>query len=289
MPAAPLQQTLAAPAVVYGFGYYSGTDVRLEFRPAPINSGVVFVRPDVSGHARVPVQCDLRTDVPRRTNLRRGDVEVAMVEHVLAALAGLQIDNCEIWIDQPEMPGCDGSADAFVRAILGAGIVEQDATAPTFEVTRTLRVEHGNCWIEASPNPQGQLQIEYRLDYQHDSVIGRQTASLTVTPDAFRRELAPCRTFLLASEAEQLRGAGLGLRVTHRDLLVFDQQGPIKNKLRFPNECARHKALDVLGDLALMGRRVVGNFVAYRSGHRLNAELATRLLNNAAKPMRISA
>ena len=278
MSAVSLQQTLACPAVVYGFGYWSGADVRLEFRPAPVDSGIVFVRPDLGGHARIAVRPEHRIDVPRRTNLRQNGAEAAMVEHVLATLAGLQIDNCEVGVDQAEMPGCDGSAAGFAEAILGSGIVAQNKPARKFEVVRPVRIEHGNCWIEASPNRQGRLCIEYRLDYPHDLAIGRQTASIHVTPESFFRELAPCRTFLRIREAEELRAQGLGLRVTPRDLLLFDDERPVQNKLRFPNECARHKALDVLGDLALMGRRIVGNFVAYRSGHRLNAELAARLL-----------
>lgn len=282
MPASGKQQTLAAPAVVQGFGYYSGLDVRVEFRPAPADAGIVFVRRDLGPQARIPAHYGLRRDVPRRTNLRRRDAEAAMVEHVLAALAGLAVDNCEIWVDQAEMPGCDGSAAAFVEAIHAVGIVEQDAPAATLKIARTVRIEHGNCWIEASPNPQGRLRLEYRLDYRHDQVVGRQTACVTVTPESFAAELAPCRTFLLASEAEQLRAGGLGGRVTPRDLLVFGEHGPIDNALRFPNECARHKALDVLGDLALVGRRIIGNVTAYRSGHRLNAELASRLLHDAS-------
>ncbi|MAT68970.1 MAG: UDP-3-O-[3-hydroxymyristoyl] N-acetylglucosamine deacetylase [Planctomycetaceae bacterium] len=284
-----MQQTLAAPAVVHGFGYYSGLDVRVEFRPAAVDAGITFVRTDLGPSARIPVRSDLRVDVPRRTNLRLRGAEVAMVEHVLAALAGLHIDNCEVHVDQAEMPGCDGSALAFVEAIQAAGIKSQDAPARTLAVTRAVRIEHGNCWIEAAPDPSGALRIEYRLDYQHDAVLGRQTASTVVTPDSFSRELAPCRTFLLASEADQLRAAGLGQRVTSRDVLVFGEQGVIDNELRFANECARHKALDVLGDLALTGCRVSGHIVAYRSGHRLNAALAVRLLQQAGAGVALSA
>jgi UDP-3-O-acyl-N-acetylglucosamine deacetylase len=132
--------------------------------------------------------------------------------------------------------------------------------------------------------------VEFHLDYPNSAAIGRQIARASLTPDVFRREVAPCRTFLLDSEAEQLRNHGLGKRVTPRDLLVFDEAGPIDNKLRFPNECARHKALDVLGDLALAGARLAGRFIASRSGHRLHAELTRQLVQQTvAAPLRATA
>jgi UDP-3-O-[3-hydroxymyristoyl] N-acetylglucosamine deacetylase len=290
MISAVMQQTIGGRAVVEGFGYWSGRDVRLEFRPAAAGSGVTFVRTDLGPSARVPVAVDLRIEVPRRTNLRAGRVDVEMVEHVLAALAGLRIDNCEVWTNEPEMPGCDGSAAPFVDAMLRAGIVQQAAEAPTLRVTDAVRVTEGESWIEARPSAKSQLSIEYQLDYPSARAIGRQVARINVTPERFRSELAPCRTFVLRSEAEQLTRQGLGMRVTPRDLLVFDDNGPVENRLRFPNECARHKVLDVLGDLALAGRRMIGEFVAHRSGHRLHAELTRQLLERFAEaPLRASA
>jgi UDP-3-O-[3-hydroxymyristoyl] N-acetylglucosamine deacetylase len=285
-----MQQTIAGRAVVEGFGYWSGRDVRLEFRPAAAGAGLTFVRSDLGPAARVPVRRDLRIEVPRRTNLRLGLVDVEMVEHVLAALAGLCIDNCEVWTNQPEMPGCDGSAAPFVDALVRTGIVQQGVEAEHLNVAETVRVTEGESWIEARPSARDQLSIEYQLDYPGALAIGRQVARTTITPDKFRRELAPCRTFVLQSEAEELMRQGLGARVTPRDLLVFDNSGPVDNRLRFPNECARHKALDVLGDLALAGRRMIGEFVAYRSGHRLHAELTRQLLERfSATPLRASA
>jgi UDP-3-O-acyl N-acetylglucosamine deacetylase len=277
-----MQQTIAARAVVAGFGYWSGRDVRIEFRPAAAGAGITFVRSDLGASARIPARVDLRVEVPRRTNLRQGKIEVEMVEHVLAALSGLGIDNCEVWTNHPEMPGCDGSSAAFVDAIVRAGIVSQGIVANRVAVTETIRVTEGESWIEARPSAKNQFSIEYQLHYPAAPVIGRQVARVVVTPERFRSELAPCRTFLLQTEADQLRRQGLGVRVTNRDLLVFDERGPIDNRLRFPNECARHKALDVLGDLALAGCRFIGEFTAYRSGHRLHAELTRQLVDRFA-------
>lgn len=250
----------------------------VEFRPAPVDSGVTFVRDDLGPAARVPARVEFRTEVPRRTNLTCQGVQVDMVEHILAALAGLGVDNCEVGVDQAEMPGCDGSAWEFVQAIDSVGVIEQDREARRLEITEHVRHSFGETWIEASPALAGDYTVQFELEYPHDAVIGRQTARVKVTPELFRREIAPCRTFVLEREAEELKRQGLGAAVTPRDLLVFGPQGPIDNRLRFPNECARHKALDVIGDMALTGCVIVGHIVAHRSGHRLHAALASELV-----------
>ena len=201
-----------------------------------------------------------------------------MVEHILATLAGLEIDNCDVGVDQIEMPGCDGSALEFVQAIDSVGTIEQRREAPRLEVTETVRHSFGDAWIEARPAHAGEYTVQFELEYPHDAVIGRQTARMKVTPELFRREIAPCRTFVLEREAEEMVRRGLGKGITPRDLLVFDDHGPIDNRLRFPNECARHKVLDVIGDMALTGCLVVGHIVAHRSGHRLHAALAGELV-----------
>jgi UDP-3-O-acyl-N-acetylglucosamine deacetylase len=201
-----------------------------------------------------------------------------MVEHVLAACAGLEVDNCEIWVDQPEMPGCDGSSQEFVDALTEAEIVAQDALRSRLVVTEVTRVGDEDSWVEIRPRPRGGFKVKYRLDYGSDNAIGRQTIELAVTPKTFRSELAAARTFLLESEAEWLRSRGLGTRVTTKDLVVFGDEGPIDNELRFEDECVRHKALDLVGDFALAGCEIVGQVMAQRSGHRLNAELVRVLL-----------
>ncbi len=201
-----------------------------------------------------------------------------MVEHVMAALAGLQIDNCEVWVNQPEMPGCDGSSQPFVDALMAAGSVEQPGRRRTLVVTENVRVGDEQCWVEAQPSLRAELSIRYRLDYGNDSPIGRQTIEMALSPDVFRRELAAARTFILQQEAEWLRQQGLGQRVTCGDLLVFDDAGPVDNAVRFEDECVRHKALDLVGDLALAGCDIQGHIIAIRSGHRLNAELVRALL-----------
>lgn len=261
-----------------GFGYWSGRDVSLEFRPADVDTGVVFVRRDLDGCPRIPAQIASRVEIPRRTGLRCGTAGVEMIEHVLAALGGLSIDNCEVWVDEAEMPGCDGSAMPFVAALDDAGIVEQDAVRRRRAVRGLIRLGDGQSWIEARPANSVTPVFCYLLDYGPDNPIGRQTFEIALTPDSFRREIAPSRTFVLKAEAEWLQAQGLGQRTTVRDLLVFGPSGPIDNVQRFPDECVRHKLLDMVGDLALAGCDLMGRFTAYRSGHRLNAELVRTLL-----------
>lgn len=278
LPAPRRQRTLAAPAVVEGFGYWTGKDVRVEFRPAAADTGVAFVRADLARPARIRATVANRVETPRRTTLRAGGASVEMVEHIMAALGGLGIDNCEIWVNAAEMPGLDGSSLPFVEALTAAGVVEQNAPRPMLCVRDITRLGNDENWVEARPSTSGGLSIKFHLDYGAGNAIGRQTLTLPVTPDSFRRELAPSRTFMLKAEADWLLAQGLGRRATLKDLLVFDTDGPIDNELRFRDECVRHKTLDLIGDLSLAGCDLAAHIVAYRSGHRLNAELVRVLL-----------
>ena len=271
------QRTIAGPAEVAGFGYWEGRDVCVQFRPAEANTGIVFVRGDLDGCPRIGARVENRVETPRRTSLRCAGAGVDMIEHIMAALAGLQVDNCEVWVDQAEMPGCDGSAQPFVEAIDKAGIVWQDSPQRRQIVRDVLRLSNGKGWFEASPVEAKQTVLQYQLDYGQEGPIGCQKFDISLTPESFRKELAPSRTFMLKSEADWILAQGLGKRTTYRDLLVFDRDGPIDNRLRFPDECVRHKLLDMVGDLALAGYELIGRFSAYRSGHRLNAELVGAL------------
>jgi UDP-3-O-[3-hydroxymyristoyl] N-acetylglucosamine deacetylase len=195
----------------------------------------------------------------------------------MAALAGLQIDNCEVWTDQPEMPGCDGSCQAIVGALDGAGLVEQPAPRPQRVVQEVLRLGNEQSWIEAAPPTSLSTTLEYRLDYGPGNTISPETLEIELSPESFRRELAASRTFLLEAEAKAMMAEGIGLRTTCQDLLVLGENGPVDNELRFEDECVRHKLLDLVGDLALAGVDLLGKFTAYRSGHRLNGELVAIL------------
>jgi len=276
---------------VEGFGYWSGRDIRVTFRPAEANTGIVFVRGDLDPPRRIPALVRNRIEIPRRTTLSADGTTVEMVEHVMAALAGLSIDNCEVWVDAAEMPGCDGSSRPFVEVLTLAGVVEQDVLQRQLIVTDVTRVGDEESWVEASPAQDAGLRVRYVLDYGRNSPIGRQSLELDITPESFPLELAASRTFILKAEAQWLLAQGLCQRASCRDLLVFDEDGPVDNELRYEDECVRHKALDLVGDLALAGCEIVGSFVAFRSGHRLNAMLVRTLLSEGQiiEPRRRSA
>ncbi|MEQ8846414.1 UDP-3-O-acyl-N-acetylglucosamine deacetylase [Botrimarina sp.] len=284
-----LQRTVAGAARVEGRGYWTGKPVRVEFRPAPLGAGVTFVRDDLVGSLddpRVAATIASRQPATRRTVLRgSGGAEVAMVEHVLATLAGLGVDNCEVGVTAAEMPGCDGSAAPFVDAIDTVGIREQAAVCEPLIISRPVRCGEKHSWVEARPPMGAGLSIEYRLDYGAESAIGRQWLVVQVDPDSFRYEVAAARTFILESEAKALTDQGLGRHVRPSDLLIFrdrpeaeSERAPIDNPLRYADECVRHKILDVVGDLALAGRPLVGHVVACCSGHRLNGDLVEQLI-----------
>ena len=270
------QRTIRRKVAVMGAGYWSGRGNVVELCPAPAGSGIVFVRGDCGVPVRIAAVVENRVEASSRTNLAVGGVGVQMVEHVLSALAGLGVDCVQVRVSAEELPGLDGSARAFVEAIDEAGIEDLGAPIDPIVVREACRLEDGGAWIEVSPPRFAGLSVDYELDYG-PGPIGRQAFSLRVTPETYRDSLAAARTFLTAAQADGLRAAGLGLAVGYGDLLVFGEQGPVGNALRWPDECVRHKVLDLVGDLALAGRPIHGHVRASRSGHRLNGAMAARL------------
>jgi UDP-3-O-acyl N-acetylglucosamine deacetylase len=257
----------------------------LRFRPAPPCTGVVFVRTDLCPVVEIPARVQQVTATQRRTTLGHDQAQVALVEHVLAALAGLRIDNCLVELDAPEPPGFDGSAQRFVDALRQADVKLQGARRITWGVDTPLGVAEEGATLTLHPAAADELVITYLLDYGVSSPIGRQSHTERITPERFANELAGCRTFILESEVSELRRQGLGARTSMMDLLVFGERGPIENHLRYANEPARHKVLDLVGDLSLFNHDLRGHLVAYRSGHRLNTELVgllTQQLESAA-------
>ena len=190
----------------------------------------------------------------------------------LAALAGLHIDNCDVHVSSAELPAGDGSSIGVAQAIIEAGFVVQGAIRPCIDVETPCRVGEGDSWIEARPAKQHGLRITFRLDYSHVIGIGKQEFSLLITPTHFVRDIAAARTFVLESEAAQFQAQGLGRHISYQDLLVFGKTGPINNALRFPDECVRHKILDLVGDLRWPDA-TCADIRASRSGHQLNAML----------------
>ena len=192
---------------VSGIGYWSGQDITVELRPAATDVGLVFVRDDLPVPRRIHAVTTHRVVTPRRTTLTENGAAVEMVEHVLAALFGLRVDNCEIHVSHQEMPAFDGSSKSLVKALLAVGMVEQPAARRQYFLDRVLRIGDEDAWIEARPARTQGLTIRYELDYG-PGPIGRQEFELSIQPETFARELAPARTFLLQAEAEALTGPG---------------------------------------------------------------------------------
>lgn len=276
------ERTLAGVAEVQGIGFFHGADVCVRFLPAAAGSGIAFERCDLPDRPRVPARIGNVIPTQRRTTIRRGPASVEMIEHVMAALAGLQIDNCLVQIDAGECPGCDGSSRPFVEALDRAGTVEQETPRQALVVDQPLSVQEGDAIVAVYPDHAGRLTLTYHLDYGRSAVIPAQSCCIGLSPESFRDEVASSRTFLLETEATALRAAGIGVRTTHTDLLIFGKDGVIGNQLRYPDECVRHKVLDMVGDLALLGLDLQAFVVAHRSGHHTNAMLVRKLTELAA-------
>jgi UDP-3-O-[3-hydroxymyristoyl] N-acetylglucosamine deacetylase len=271
------QRTIARAAEVRGIGFLTGASVRLRFVPAPPGSGVVFVRTDLRPRAQIPAHICNVTGTQRRTTIGHAPAQVGLVEHVLAALAGLHIDNCVVELNAPEPPGLDGSALRFVEALGEAGIELQPERRDLWCVESPVKLQTNGATLSLHPVETAGFTVSYFLDYGPTAPIIRQVHTQTITPGSFAHEIAMCRTFILESEVEELRRLGLGARTTAADLLIFGRHGPINNKVRFANEPARHKILDLIGDLSLLGADLCGHIVAYRSGHPLSIELVRTL------------
>ena len=256
----------------------------VRFKPAPEHHGVVFVRTDLPGQPKIEALIHNRVQGPRRTTLVHNNAAVEMVEHILSALAGLHIDNCLVEVDRAEMPGMDGSSREFAEALHDAGVIQQTATRKQIIIRERIRVEENDIWVEAIPSDDVHpgFGLTFDIDYRNCPSIGKQQFRYRVDPATYRDQVAPARTFVLKQEADLLRQQGLGQRVTFQDLLVFDDEGPIDNQLLFDDECARHKLLDMIGDLSLVGADIVGQIHGYRSGHRLNSQLAFAILQQSS-------
>ena len=270
------QQTIAGPIEFEGRGLFTGCPAILRMRAADAGAGITFVRTDQKAPVPIGALVENVARRSRRTSLQNGTVSVETVEHVLSACSGMQVDNLVIELAGDEVPAADGSCLPFVRKIQEAGLTPQELQRDVFTVTDTVRVVDGDSELVALPALSADaevLEIHYDLDYGAAGPIRRQRYSVTVTPEIFVQDIAPARTFVLKAEADALVASGLGTHLTYNDILVFGEDGPIENTLRFPDECVRHKILDLIGDLYLLGQPIVGRVYARKSGHSLNHDL----------------
>ena len=272
------QQTIEREVELTGRGLFTGFPVTASFRPAAPGSGVTFVRADQPKPVRIAARVENLSKRSRRSSLKNGTVAIETVEHCLAAARGLGIDNLEIELDNAELPAGDGSCLPFVKTLLSAGIVEQDVDREYLQISQLVRVSDGETELVAWPGAPDRLDILYELDYGPDNPLGRQTFHCSLAREQFVEQLAPARTFVLEEEARQMQSAGLGTHVSYQDILVIGRDGPIENSYHFPDECVRHKIVDLIGDLMLAGGFVSGRIYARRSGHHLNHELVRRLV-----------
>lgn len=277
-PTARPQRTLKSAVEYRGTGLHSGKEIKIVVRPAEAGTGVTFVRVDIDDHPVVRAQGANMKARQRRTCIQDGRAEVYTCEHLLAALYALGIDNAMVEIDGEEVPGLDGAATEFFRGLQASGSVELRALRPIYSVKHPIYVREGSASLVALPGT-GKLTIEYHLDYQAKGVASgtKQIVGFELSAENFERDIAPARTFVFAHEVEALRAAGLGKGATSQNTLVMGPEGPQANALRWDDELARHKILDLIGDLANAGVDLDAHIIATRSGHGLNMQLVQRI------------
>lgn len=277
------QRTIAGIIEYSGQGLFTGKEVGLRLKPSRVNTGIFFVRSDLKGSPKVPAYVDTVYDCDRHISLRKDGVEVTSIEHIMAALAGSDIDNVEIEINGSEVPAGDGSSLPFVKLLMDAGVTIQDKPRKCFFLQEELKVSNGNASITALPYDKG-LSLLYDLDFD-GSYLGRQTFEIEITGDNFHTQIAPARTFGLDTFIEEFKKKGLGKGVTDDNSLILHEDGSITKplsmapaELRFPDECVRHKILDIVGDLYLTNISLYARIVATRSGHYLNVRIAEKIV-----------
>ncbi len=294
------QHTLASSISISGTGLHTGINVDMTIKPANPGYGYHFQRIDLVGTLPIKADCDLVTDTSRGTTLEQGEVKVSTVEHILAALVGMGVDNCLIEVNGPEIPIIDGSSGPFIEIIEKAGVIEQDATKAWYSIDTNISFYDENKRVEMTALPATNYEITTLIDF-NSSVLGTQHASLKNISE-FKSQIAPCRTFCFLHELEMLidnnliKGGDINNAIVVVDKPVTEDEmsrlakafgrtkvevkteGYLNNlELRFPNEPARHKLLDVIGDLALIGYPIKSHIIANRPGHSSNVEFAKKI------------
>lgn len=270
------QRTLKKSVTFSGIGVHTGMEVTVQFHPAPVGTGIVFRRVDLPGSPEIPATVEYARDIVRSTALGIGEIRLQTVEHALAALHANQIDNLTIDVNAEEMPIGNGSSDVFVAMIHDAGVEEQEHTTPTFSLSHPIHLSQGESHIVALPSDN--YRISYTLSYPDSPVLRAQYHSTVITSEIFNKELAPCRTFSLYEEVSPLmdrgliKGGSLNNAVVIKDNIVISKEG-----LFFPDEMVRHKVLDLVGDLALVGFNFCAHVIAVRTGHAINTAFAKLL------------
>ncbi|HLT29173.1 MAG TPA: UDP-3-O-acyl-N-acetylglucosamine deacetylase [Myxococcaceae bacterium] len=274
------QRTLATPVGCEGVGLHTGQPVRLRVLPAPVDTGIIFVRTDHSPAVTVPAKSEYVVDTALATSLGRDGARVGTVEHLLSALAGLGIDNARVELDAPEVPILDGSAAPFVTMLTEGGVRLQDAARQMLVIQRAVTVRDGD--KVATLAPSDRLRIRATIDFQHP-LISDQCIDIALDDGAYLSDISRARTFGFLRDVERLKAAGLARGGSLENAIVVDDFSILNpDGLRFPDEFVRHKVLDAIGDLALLGYPVVGRLEAHKTGHALHHRLVQEVLSDPA-------
>jgi UDP-3-O-[3-hydroxymyristoyl] N-acetylglucosamine deacetylase len=269
------QTTISQAASVSGTGLHTGAPVNLRLKPAPQNTGYIFVRTDLDNF-EIPASVEYISHCSYATTLMRRGVVLSTCEHLLSALRGSGVDNCFIEIDSIELPIMDGSSEDFIALIEQAGITEQNAPRRYFRVLKPVKIKEGDRRMSIEPSEK--FEIECTIDFKHP-LINKQGLHFIAANGSFRREIASARTFGFTQEIEMLRKANLARGGSLDNAIVLTPEGMLnESPLRFDDEFVRHKILDIIGDLALLGMPVQGKVTAEKSGHSVHAQLMSKLL-----------
>lgn len=271
------QKTLAKSIKTNGIGLHTGVEVSLELKPAPENTGYIFVRTDLDNF-EIPASAEYISHCSYATTLLRKGVVLSTCEHLLSALRGIGVDNCFVELDNIEVPILDGSSENFIELIEKAGITEQETPRRYFKVLKKVEFEEAD--RKMSVEPANKFEIDCVIDFPHP-LINKQTYNFVLDNGSFGREIASARTFGFTQEIEMLRKANLAQGGSLDNAIVLTEDGMLnKNPLRFKDEFVRHKILDIIGDIALLGMPLLGKITAEKSGHSIHASLVSKLLKN---------
>jgi UDP-3-O-[3-hydroxymyristoyl] N-acetylglucosamine deacetylase len=268
------QRTIRRQISCVGIGLHSGNKVNLTLKPAPADFGVRFRRTDL-GHHEVPATVNNLAGIQLATGLSNNEVSVETVEHLLAALVSVGIDNVLVELNSPEVPIMDGSAAPFIYLIHEAGVKRLTSPRKYLKIVRPIAISRGDKRIALYPSDH--FKVTYSISYDHP-LLRHQSRTLRITEESFVEEIAPARTFTFLKDVEMMRQNGLALGGSLENAIVLGETGILNNALRFEDEFVRHKILDAVGDLALVGYPVIGHLVAHRAGHALHTEFAAKIL-----------
>lgn len=271
-----VRSTIKHTVAVEGVGLHSGIQTRLELRPADPGTGLVFVRSDLR-NLRIEAHQSATTALDYATSVGRDDVSVGTVEHLLSAVVATGVTDMEMVIDGSEVPILDGSALPFLHLIEAACPQKSGSPVEPIRLREPIEVRHRDRWIVIEPSDR--LEIEYAIEFDHPS-IGNQQINLTIDEETFGSEVAPARTFGFLRDVERMRAAGLARGGSLENCIVLDDSGIASGQLRFEDEFVRHKVLDLVGDLALLGRPILGRISAWKAGHALHSHLVQAILSN---------